>query len=148
MRLPWGNGANPADGGPARRSAEGRSGGALHALRAGPTLPIRRAVSQPRSTPRGLPRAAGARQSNGAGIWHTWSLPLTVVAGNGATPAAGHGLEVLYLFAVFASDQVADVDHAAVAVAGDTPLEAGVVGLDGVVVVGGWVRGRCARLGA
>jgi hypothetical protein len=56
-----------------------------------------------------------------------------------AATTARHGLEDLYLFAVFAYEKVADVDHAAVAVAGDTPLEAGVVGFDGVVVIGGWV---------
>ncbi len=64
-----------------------------------------------------------------------------------AATAAGHGLIDLYVFAVFAYEKVADVDHAAVAVAGDTPLEAGVVGFDGVVVVGGWVPGW-ARIGA
>ena len=58
-----------------------------------------------------------------------------------AATAARHCLIDLYVFAVFAFDQVADVDHAAVAGAGDTPLEAGVVGFDGVVVVGGWVPG-------
>jgi hypothetical protein len=40
-----------------------------------------------------------------------------------------------------------DGDIPAEAVAGDPPLEGGVVGFDGVVMVGGWVRG-CARIGA
>jgi hypothetical protein len=47
-----------------------------------------------------------------------------------AAPPARHGLEDLYLFAVFAFDHMADVDHAAVAAVG-------------FFLLGGWVRG-CA----
>jgi hypothetical protein len=47
---------------------------------------------------------------------------------------------------------MADVVIAAIAAAGDTPLEAGVVSLYGVLVAvllfARWVRGVCARLGA
>src|SRR5215217_9417077 len=58
--------------------------------------------------------------------------------------AAGNGLYDLYLFAgTGVLDKVPDVDDAIVASVG--ALQAGVVRLYGVVVLGGWVR-WCARL--
>jgi hypothetical protein len=58
---------------------------------------------------------------------------------------ARNSLEDLDLFAVFAFDHVPKVVIAAVAATGT--LQAGVVGFDGVVKVGGWVPGW-ARIGA
>jgi hypothetical protein len=64
------------------------------------------------------------------------------------TTLARNGLKDLYLFAVLVSNHVSEVVIAAYAAAGDTPLQAGVVRLYGVVVVlGGWVPGW-ARIGA
>src|SRR5215217_167909 len=57
--------------------------------------------------------------------------------------AARNGVDDLNLFAVLADDLVPDVDNAIVTGVG--ALQAGVVRLYGVVILGGWVR-WCARL--
>jgi len=59
------------------------------------------------------------------------------------TTATRNGLEDLYHFAVL-FDQIADEDDALAAGVGT--LQAGVMRLYGVVILGRWVRGMCARL--